>query len=127
MDNTDIFHEAVSDEGGRLDTASLGPDTAAAYDYVAQRARGFLRTAATALPEMPPIHFDFVYRGAVATLGVLFDRMLADPEILPFIGAAEQEAAGSNKRSPLCRRSRDHGTRRVGLPPGDWGNWHWTS
>jgi hypothetical protein len=94
MDNTDIFHEAVSDEGGRLDTASLGPDTAAAYDYVAQRARGFLRTAATALPEMPPIHFDFVYRGAVATLGVLFDRMLADPEILPFIGAAEQEAAG---------------------------------
>jgi hypothetical protein len=114
MDEVDIFREAVADYGGRLDAASLEPATASGFDYVAQRARGFLRKAATALPEMPPIHFDFfdswqfnaaafrcheryfigVCRGAVATLAVLFDRMLADPEVLPFIGHAEGERVG---------------------------------
>jgi hypothetical protein len=112
MDDADIFREAVASKGGRLDTAGLDPATAAGFDRVAQRARGFLRTAATALPEMPPIQFDFVdnwqfnavafrcqgryfigvYRGTAATLAVLFDRMLADPEVLPFIGDAEREA-----------------------------------
>lgn len=112
MDEADIFHLKAAGYGGRLDTASLHPDAAAGLDYVAVRARGFLRSAA-ALPEMPPIHFDFidswrfnalaipgdgkyfigVTRGAVATLGVLFDRMLADPQILPFIGNPEEEVA----------------------------------
>jgi hypothetical protein len=62
---------------------------------------------------MPPIHFDFIdnwqfnavafrhdgryfvgiNRGAVATLAVLFDRMLADPQVLPFIGDSVEEVA----------------------------------
>jgi len=111
VDGAEIFHEAVAEDGGRLDMGGLPPGTAAALDRVAGRARGFLRTAATVLPALPAIHFDFVdswefnavafrsegryfigiYRGAVATLAVLFDRMLADPEILPFIGGPEEE------------------------------------
>ena len=94
------------DQGGRLDTTALAPATAASLDHVATRARGFLQTAATTLPGLPPIHFDFVdswefnaiaiwrddryfigiHRGAVATLRVLFDRMLADPEFCPLSG-----------------------------------------
>jgi len=113
MDDADLFDTMVVDCGGRLDTASLHPDTAASLNYVAGRARGFLKSAAAALPEMPPIYFDFVdnwsfnacairgggkyfigvTRGAVATLGVLFDRMLADPQVLPFIGTPEEEVA----------------------------------
>src|SRR5215212_5964943 len=113
MDDADIFHMKVTRYGGRLDVSSLHPDTAAGLDYVAVRARGFLKSAAAALPEMPPIYFDFVdnwsfnacairgdgkyfigvTRGAVATLGVLFDRMLADPQVLPFIGTPEEEVA----------------------------------
>ena len=38
MDDADIFREAVADDGGRLDTASLNPAAAAGFDYVAQRA-----------------------------------------------------------------------------------------
>jgi hypothetical protein len=111
MNDTDIFHEAMVNDGGRLDTASLDPATAASLKYVAERAQGFLQKAAAALPRMPPIHFDFVdswqfnavafacqgkyfigvYRGAVATLGALFDRMLADPQILRFIGDTAEE------------------------------------
>ena len=113
MDDASIFHEAVADIGGRLDRGSLDPPLAGSLDYVAERARGFLRTAAAALPRMPNVHFDFidnyevnafafqhegryfiaVNRGTVATLVLLFDRMLADPEILPYIGNAEEEAA----------------------------------
>jgi hypothetical protein len=113
MYDADIFHSAMVGHGGRLDTASLRPATAEGLNHVAKRARGFLQTAAAALPRMPPIYFDFidnwkvnalafrhegryfigVYRGAVATLVVLFDRMLADPEILPFIGNPEEEVA----------------------------------
>jgi hypothetical protein len=111
VNDADIFHQAVIDQGGRLDTTALAPATAASLDHVATRARGFLQTAATTLPGLPPIHFDFVdswefnaiaiwrddryfigiHRGAVATLRVLFDRMLADPEILPFIGDPKEE------------------------------------
>lgn len=114
MDDADSFNLAVARYGDRrLDTASLHPDAAASLNYVAERARGFLQSAATALPEMPPIYFDFiddwefnartipydgryfigVTRGAVATLGVLFDRMLADPQVLPFIRDPEEEVA----------------------------------
>jgi len=113
MDDADIFHEATADEGGRLDTATLDPATAKGLNQVAIRARGFLRTAATALPNMPPIHFDFIdnwkfnavafkckggyfiglYRGATATLAMLFDRMLADSLVLPFIGDVSEETA----------------------------------
>lgn len=109
-----LFNESVSRYGGRLDTAGLDPNLAHSLDYVAGRARGFLQTAASAVPALPPIHFDFVdnyevnarafekhgryfigfYRGAVALISVLFDRMLADPQVLPFIGKAQDEAAG---------------------------------
>jgi hypothetical protein len=113
MNDADIFHEAVADDGGRLDTTSLQPTVAQGLEYVAGRARGFLQTAAASLPRLPPIHFDFidnwhfnacalrsngryfigVNRGTVATLAVLFDRMFADPEVLPFIGDAAEEVA----------------------------------
>ncbi len=113
MNDADTFDEAVANWGGRLDTASLHPDTAAGLNYAAERARGFLQSAAIALPEMPPIYFDFIdnwrfdarairydgryfigiTRGAVATLVMLFDRMLADPQVLPFIGTSEEEVA----------------------------------
>src|SRR5215216_194778 len=113
MDDADLFHKAVDEHGGRLDRASLRPEHAASLDHVAGRARDFLQTAAAALPEMPPIYFDFidnrklnagaflrdgryfigVTRGALATLEVLFDRMLADPQILPFIGDPKEEVA----------------------------------
>ncbi len=113
MNDADVFHEAVAGYGGRLDTRGLHPATTERLNHAAERARGFLQTAATALPGLPPIRLDFidnqkfnavalrhdgryfigVYRGAMATLAVLFDRMLADPEILPFIGDASQETA----------------------------------
>jgi hypothetical protein len=113
MDDAGIFHEAMAGEGGRLDTSAIDPTTAAGLDHAARRARGFLQSAAEALPGMPPIHFDYVdswdfnavafgckgryfigvYRGAVATLALLFDRMLADREVLPFVGSPQEEAA----------------------------------
>lgn len=113
MDDAEIFHLAVKDLGGRLDPARLHPATAEGLNNAAGRARGFLQTAAAALPRMPPIYFDFidnwdfnarafrhdgryfigVNRGALATICVLFDRMLADPRILPFVGKSEEEAA----------------------------------
>jgi hypothetical protein len=93
--------------------ATLPSAIAATLYHAVVKAQGFLRTAAMALPGLPPIHFDFidnlgfnakalrydgryfigVYRGTVATLAVLFDRLLADPEILPFIGDAEAETS----------------------------------
>ncbi len=113
MHDEDIFNKETASEGGRLDIGSLHTNTAEGLTYAAQRSRGFLRTAAVALPAMPPIHFDFVdkmefnacafkandryfigiYRGAIATIGVLFDRMLADSRILPFFGDSEKESA----------------------------------
>lgn len=114
MNDAEVFHEGMLDHGGQLDMANLDPNTAEALVYVAQRARGFLQTAAAALPGLPPIHFDFVnnwqfnaltfrkdekyfigvFRGAVATLQVLFDRMLADPQTFPFIGDPTAEVSG---------------------------------
>jgi hypothetical protein len=113
MEDADIFHTAVAGYGGRLDRESLHPQQAARLDKHAGRAQGFLQTAATALPDLPPIYFDFidtwkfnaiafqrdgryfigVTRGALATLGVLFDRMLADPQFLPSIGDPNEEGA----------------------------------
>jgi hypothetical protein len=113
MGDADIFNAAVADRGGRLDSARLPPIIAEGLNYASGRASGFLRTAAAALPGMPPIYFDFidnwefnavalkhdgkyfigVYRGALATLSVLFDRMLGDPRILPFVGKSEDEEA----------------------------------
>jgi hypothetical protein len=37
-------------------------------------------------------HFIGLCRGALASLAVLFDRMLADPEVLPFIGDPREES-----------------------------------
>ena len=112
-DSAAIFDEATADDGGRLDTATLHPNVAESMNYVAHRARGFLQNAAAVVPEMPPIHFDLINnlqfnavafqregryfigmnRGAVSSLAVLFDRMLADPEVLPFIGDPREETA----------------------------------
>jgi len=112
MDDARVFQEAVASDGGRLDTAELPPATAKSYEHLATRARGFLKSAQAALPWMPPIYFDFiddwkfnaiafkrneqyfigVNRGAVATLLVLFDRILADRRILTFIGDPQLEA-----------------------------------
>ncbi len=113
MDNEDIFHRETEYIGGRLDMSRLQAATAEGLSYALERARGFLQTAAVALPALPPIHFDFIdnwefnacafkadgryfigiYRGAFATIGVLFDRMLADSRILSFLGDAEKESA----------------------------------
>ena len=53
MNDADTFHAVVADYGGRLDTANLQPPLAEGLNYAAQRARGFLQSAA--LPEMLPI------------------------------------------------------------------------
>jgi hypothetical protein len=113
VNDADLFDQAVTDDGGRLDMATLPSAIAATLYHAVVRAQGFLRTAVMALPGLPPIHFDFidnwgfnakalrydgryfigVYRGTVATLAVLFDRLLADPEILPFIEDTEAETS----------------------------------
>lgn len=113
MDDADIFQSAIDNHGGRLDTTNLHPAASEALNHAAERARGFLQRAATALPAMPWIYFNFidnwqfnaiafrydgryfigVNRGAVATLAVLFDRMLADPQVLPFIGNTAAEVS----------------------------------
>lgn len=107
-----IFHGATADVGGRLDPATLDHPIES-LDYTLTRARGLLKNAAEALPEMPSIHFDLIdnwqfnavafqhdgryfigiHRGTVASLAVLFDRMLADPEVLTFIGDPREENA----------------------------------
>src|SRR5262245_54163993 len=113
MGDADIFHEAFAEDGGRVNLKQLPAQTAEALEYQMGRARGFLQTAANALPHLPPIYFDFfnasaftagaclhggryligVSRGAMGTLGFVFDRMLADPRILPFIGDPSVENA----------------------------------
>jgi hypothetical protein len=111
MDDAEVFREAFAGVGGRVDLKELSPATAEAFEYQMGRARGFLQTAAKALPKLPPIYFDFfnasafnaraccrrgrymigVSRGAIGTLAFIFDRMLADPRILPFIGDTSLE------------------------------------
>lgn len=113
MDDADIFQEAFEGDGGRVNLKELLPATSKAFEYSMGRARGFLQTAANALPHLPPIYFDFfdawafnaracrhrgryligVSRGAMGTLGFIFDRMMADPQILPFIGDSTVEDA----------------------------------
>lgn len=112
MDDALIFHQAMKNNGGRVNASLLPPVIAQSLDYAAYRARGFLSTAAVKLPHLPSIHFDIadawsfnafafrcegryfigVNRGLIASLAVVFDRMLGDPEVIPFIGAAEDES-----------------------------------
>lgn len=111
-ENAAIFHEATADYGGRLDSFTLDRPVET-LDYALMRARGFLKNAAEALPQMPSVHFDLidnyqfnalafeyrgryfigVNRGTIASLAVLFERMLADPEVLRSIGDPKQEKA----------------------------------
>jgi hypothetical protein len=108
----EMFHDIARDRGGRLDAALVAPEVNQVLAYMAQRARGFLQSAATANPRIPPIHLDFVdnysvnafatrlgdryfigiNRGTVSTLRLVFDRLLADRSVLPFFGQVEVEA-----------------------------------
>ncbi len=107
----EAFHELVLDQGGRVIPSAVDSKVDLALDYVAHRAREFLRFASIANPRIPPIHLDFVNnyslnafatrlgdqyfiginRGTVAILSFVFDRLLADRSVLPFFGQVELE------------------------------------
>lgn len=113
MSDQELFDEAAAkyELGSRLDLSAFDPIMTKGFEHFRWRATGFL-TPATKLREMPSIHFDilddyafnafaFVYRGrpfiavtrgVLATLPLLFDRMLGDRRILPRIGNAAAEA-----------------------------------
>jgi hypothetical protein len=111
MSPEEIFHRHVRDKGGSLDLSLLPSQIGRGLDYVAKRARGFLLSARQANPHIPNIHFDFIdnhslnafatklvdnyfigiNRGTVAILSFVFNRLLADRSVLPFLGNIELE------------------------------------
>jgi hypothetical protein len=103
----DIFHEAVSKLGGRLNPAALiHGTTAASFADLRKTCEGWIAAVKSSCTRLPPIHFDFVNSesvnawaflhkkhhfigvtvGAVIALDGMFDRMFADSRILTHIG-----------------------------------------
>jgi hypothetical protein len=133
MNDADIFHQALSTMGGRLDMSRLNPRAAALYDQQRSRVQRYIASARALLPKLPPIYFDFIdcpevnacafpfagkyfigiTGGAAVALRFVFARMLADRRVFPQIGHVNQEVenlplvAGLG---PDAQRLRDNAT-----------------
>jgi hypothetical protein len=113
MSESRIFDEAMEPYGGRLDRVAIGPSVTRLFDYQRERAQSFLSSVRSALPALPPIHFDFVNSftlnarvgrfkgeyciginsGVVLLFGFLFGHFLSNREVLPDIGDPNEEAS----------------------------------
>ncbi len=109
MDDADLFQEAMSSFGGRVDL-TIDP-LAHMYQLHIDQTRKTIARADAAIPSLPPIYFDLVdnselqawaftyegryfialHMGAIDALCALFYRMLADPEVLPHVGDPTKE------------------------------------
>jgi hypothetical protein len=108
-----IFDEAMEACGGRLDRVAIGPSVTRLFDLQRARAQSYLSSVHSVLPELPPIHFDFVnsftlnaracrFRGeyciginsgVVVLFGLLFGVFLSNREVLPEVGNPIEETA----------------------------------
>jgi hypothetical protein len=106
-----IFDEAMESYGGRLDRVAIGPSVTRLFDSQCARAQAYLSSVHAVLPDLPPIHFDFVNSftlnahacrfkgeyciginsGVVLLFGFLFGHLLSDRAVLPDIGKPEKE------------------------------------
>ncbi|QDU05511.1 hypothetical protein V6x_52490 [Gimesia chilikensis] len=123
MTDEEMFNEFTSANrymGPRFDINKASPWLRARLNSAASAARFQIERAASAVPEMPPIHFDwienhdinawaFAYRdkyfiginaGALIYLHSLFSRMLSNPNILPVVGNPSKEK--DNRVPAVC-------------------------
>jgi hypothetical protein len=123
MTDAEVFHEETKQSGGRLDREIL-PDAAnALFAEIEERASDLIETARRAMPLLPPIHFDFVFNGAINAvafkshnhyfiglntgtafmLRFVIGRMLSDRRFFQFIGNPNDE----DELEPLSGYSSD--------------------
>jgi hypothetical protein len=113
MTDAEIFDIETSYTGGRWAYEHLPEQIREAYVEVAERAVDLIDSARRALPQLPPIHFDFIHDGKVnalafkakdryfigVTTGTLYmlrmviGRMLSDPRTFVFVGQPNSEDA----------------------------------
>jgi hypothetical protein len=114
MDNTEAFHRAMLPYGGRVAwEQGIGTPAAVLYSNINKDAEELISSAIGHVPGLPPIHFDFVYNGAVnafafkadgkyfigvtsgtlVLLQLVLCRMLSDSRLFSNIGNPSGEAA----------------------------------
>jgi len=111
MDNESEIEKIIQKKGGRLDYSGLDENLKRGFELVKFRAEGAIEVFATQLVGINNIFFDIIddysfnafatginntyfigiNRGTIATLSLIFDRMLADNEIFSYIGNTELE------------------------------------
>jgi hypothetical protein len=112
MTHEESLHKAVQKRGGRLPRSWFSPeDFDRSYGPFLHQANGLIDSARAHVPRLPNIHFDFVVNGrfnaftfkadgeyfigfstgAKYLLGLLFCRMLSDPNLFEFIGDPSEE------------------------------------
>lgn len=108
----EIFHAAVLDRGGRFNREQSGDDAIArGFTSLEADAQELIDSARHLNPNLPPIHFDFVYTGVInalaferqrrlfiglttgafAALRIIFSRMLADSRVMTQRGNSSLE------------------------------------
>jgi len=113
MTDAEIFDIETSYTGGRWAYEHLPERIREAYVEVVERAVDLIDSVRRALPQLPPIHFDFIHDGRVnalafrakgryfigITTGTLYmlrmviGRMLSDPRTFVFVGQPDSEDA----------------------------------
>jgi hypothetical protein len=109
----EIFHEHVLKYGGKLNMEKLDPKLVSGFEEFLARMRDRVAGAERSLKGVPPIHFDLISNGGVnamafkkdgyyfvgmttgllVSLRILFERILANPELLPEIDGARNEVS----------------------------------
>jgi len=101
-----VIEQRIRRRGGILSTENMPPEFGKSINYVKSRANSLIEHLRDQIRNLGPIEFDIidnyafnafatghnseyfigVNRGTIATLGLVFDRMLADKNVLKFIG-----------------------------------------
>lgn len=112
MTEAEIFDTETKYTGGRWPYEQLPEPVKSAYTEVAERAEDLIGSARRALPQLPPIHFDFIHdakvnalafkakgryfigltTGTLYMLRMVIGRMLSDARTFDFVGKPEDEA-----------------------------------
>jgi len=111
MTNSEIFHNETISLGGRFQRERASEYVQRVYTEIEESAQGLIRAAQRILPNLPQIHFDFIFNGEINAVafrsderyfigcytGILFmldlvvGRMLSDSRIFKFVGDPKSE------------------------------------